>query len=90
MKENLKTRVLGILRENCAGGELPRAESELSALNLDSLSFIAALVGIEEAFGVEFDAEELNMKDYETAGDLIAAVRRKKRERKAKKDSERD
>lgn len=71
--------ILRILRENCA---LPEEEvfesSVLSELSLDSLSFIDALVKIEEISGIEFDMEELDLSRWERVEDIIRSVEEKK------------
>ena len=71
--------ILRILRENCA---LPEEEvfesSVLSELSLDSLSFIDALVKIEEISGIEFDMEELDLARWERVEDIIRSVEEKK------------
>lgn len=71
--------IIRILRENCA---LPDEEvfesSVLSELSLDSLSFIDALVKIEEISGIEFDMEELDMARWERVEDIIRSVEEKK------------
>lgn len=53
--------VRNIVWQNCNGGEMPELDTELKDLNLDSLSFIAVIVGLEEAFGFEFKDEKLNV-----------------------------
>ena len=71
--------IIRILRESCA---LPEEEvfesSVLSELSLDSLSFIDALVKIEEISGIEFDMEELDMARWERVEDIIRSVEEKK------------
>lgn len=71
--------IIRILRENCA---LPDEEvfesSVLSELSLDSLSFIDALVKIEEISGIEFDMEELDLARWERVEDIIRSVEKKK------------
>jgi acyl carrier protein len=37
---------------------------------LDSLNFIALMVECENVFGIEFDDEALNIRDYATVGDI--------------------
>ena len=71
--------IIRILRESCA---LPEEEvfesSVLSELSLDSLSFIDALVKIEEISGIEFDMEELDMARWERVEDITRSVEEKK------------
>ena len=67
-------KIIRIVREACALEEAVTAESRLRELSLDSLSFISALVQIEDETEIEFEIEELNMDGWETVGDLIKAV----------------
>ena len=75
----MREEIICILRENCA---LPEEEvfesSVLSELSLDSLSFIDALVKIEEISGIEFDMEELDLSRWERVEDIIRSVEEKK------------
>ncbi len=72
-------KIIRIVREACALEEAVTAESRLRELSLDSLSFISALVQIEDETEIEFEIEELNMDGWETVGDLIKAVEEKGR-----------
>lgn len=72
-------KIIRIVRETCALEEAVTAESRLKELSLDSLSFISALVQIEDETEIEFEIEELNMDGWETVGDLIKAVEEKGR-----------
>ena len=68
--------VRNIVWQNCNGGKMPELDTELKDLNLDSLSFIAVIVGLEEAFGFEFKDEELNVYGYRTVRDLLSRVQK--------------
>lgn len=71
--------IIRILRENCALPEENVFESSvLSELSLDSLSFIDALVKIEEMSGIEFDMEELDLARWKCVEDIIRCVEEKK------------
>ncbi len=61
--------------------ELPRVEVEGlgddtplfgSGLSLDSLTGLELLTGVEQEFGVDIAAEDLNLDSLETIGTLIA------------------
>lgn len=73
----MKDKIIEILKNACALEEEIAEESELKLLSLDSLSFIEALVKIEETFGIEFDICELNFNERKTAGDIIACAEKK-------------
>lgn len=68
--------VRNIVWQNCNGGKMPELDTELKDLNLDSLAFIAVIVGLEEAFGFEFKDEELNVYGYSTVRDLLSRVQK--------------
>lgn len=72
-------KIIRIVRETCALEEAVTAESRLKELSLDSLSFISALVQIEDETEIEFEIEELNIDGWETVGNLIKAVEEKGR-----------
>lgn len=73
-----KERVIRYVSDACALTEPDiRAETELSALSLDSLSFVELIVNLESEFEIEFEDEELNIYDYSTVDDIILLVRRK-------------
>ncbi len=75
----MKEKVICILRDSCALPEEHVDESScLSELSLDSLSFIDAIVKIEEVFDIEFDMEELNIANWECVEDIIRCVEKKK------------
>lgn len=72
-------KIIRIVREACALEEAVTVESRLKELSLDSLSFISALVQIEDETEIEFEIEELNIDGWETVGNLIKAVEEKGR-----------
>ena len=73
----MKEKVIKILKNACALPEEISEESELKLLSLDSLSFVGAVVEIEETFGIEFDIDELDVFSWTTAGDVVRAVEEK-------------
>ena len=73
----MKEKILEIILSVCALDETADENTELSALSLDSLSFISALVKLEVEFGIEFDLEELNMEKWNTVGDIINKIEEK-------------
>ena len=72
-------KIIRIVREACALEEAVTEDSRLKELSLDSLSFISALVQIEDETEIEFEIEELNIDGWETVGNLIKAVEEKGR-----------
>ena len=73
--------VAEILKKHCAKAVSAITDcTPLSAIGLDSLSFVAALVEIEETFGIEFELDELEFSAFKTAGGLLASVEQKRRE----------
>ena len=68
----MREEIIEIIRDSCALEEDGiAAETKLNEISLDSLSFLGALVRIEERFGFEFDIEELDLYGWETVGDII-------------------
>ena len=78
----MREEIIEIVRSYCALEEDIGPESELKLLSLDSLSFVAVLVKLEEIFDIEFEIEELTLERWETLEDLIKAVERKRNDEK--------
>ncbi len=73
----MKEKVWEILQNACALREDISETSELKMLSLDSLSFVGAVVELEEAFGISFDIDESGLFAWKTAGDVLDAVKEK-------------
>ena len=78
----MKEKIIGIIQKGCALEETVSPESELKALSLDSLSFVAVLVAIEEEFQIEFELDELDMGAWNTVADVIKAAEEKADDKK--------
>lgn len=80
MRTRIKTVeqiVVQCIQENCALDEAIVPESKLSDISIDSLSFVAALIKLEETFETEFDLEKLNIENWNTVGDIITMLEEK-------------
>lgn len=69
--------IINIIDDNLALKEEVKENTNLSNLSLDSLSFINALVTIEEVFSITFNDEELNIDNFKNVSDLVNLVKRK-------------
>lgn len=69
--------IINIINDNLALKEEVKENTNLSNLSLDSLSFINALVTIEEVFSITFNDEELNIDNFKNVSDLVNLVKRK-------------
>lgn len=78
----MKEKIIEIILNACALPEEISEESELKLLSIDSLSFVGAIVELEDEFGIEFDPDELVLSDWVTVGDVICAMEKKVNERK--------
>lgn len=78
----MKEKIISSIRKGCALEEAVSPESELKALSLDSLSFVAVLVAIEEEFQIEFELDELDMGAWNTVADVIKAAEEKADDKK--------
>ena len=78
----MEDEVIKIIQEACALKEDIQAESELKLLSIDSLSFIGAIVKMEDIFEIEFEPDELEIFAWETVGDIILNVEKKINEKK--------
>ena len=73
----MKEIIINIINDNLALKEEVKENTNLSKLSLDSLSFINALVTIEEVFSITFNDEELNIDNFKNVSDLVNLVKRK-------------
>ena len=71
---NTYERVVEIIKNYLDTDEIVSPESIISALSLDSLSFIEALVQIEDEFGIEFPDDMLTRNKYDTLADIAATA----------------
>ena len=87
----MRNEALELIRETC-GAEEPELseESPFCELSIDSLSFVELIVRVEEAFGIEFEDEELSVYAWRLTGDFIDAAEKNYRAaHAAKKTSKR-
>ena len=78
----MKEKIIKVIQKACSIKEDVTPESELKLLSLDSLSFVGAIVEIEEIFSVEFEIDELSVSDWKTVEDIIKGVEKKINEKK--------
>ena len=73
----MNEKVINIIQNACALEEEISLESELKLLSLDSLSFVGAIIELEETFKIEFELDEINIFDWKTVGDIVMSVEAK-------------
>ncbi len=73
----MENKIIEIIQNACALDEEITLDSELKLLSIDSLSFVGAIVEMEETFGIEFDIDELDVFDWKTVGDIVQAIKEK-------------
>lgn len=78
----MKEKIIEIIKKACALEEEITEESELKTLSLDSLSFVGAIVEMEDEFGISFDIDELDVFGFNTISDIIHSVEEKTNEKK--------
>lgn len=73
--ENLDSRVKSVVGSLC---EMAVSENDLlkEDLGFDSLSLVNVVFGLEEAFEVQFDADNLNSDELLRVSDLIELLRK--------------
>lgn len=74
----MSDKIISIIKEFCALKEDITIDTQISDLSLDSLSFISIIVEIESLFNIEFDIETLDIKTWNTIGDIIEYVMRER------------
>lgn len=72
----MQGKIIDIIKGECALDEEITIDTYISYLSLDSLSFISIIVEIENTFNIEFDIETLDIKTWNTVGDIIEYVMR--------------
>ena len=76
MLNRIKPVILGALK---GGLQKPLEEStRLQDIGIDSLNFLKLVVGLEEAFGMEFDDDSLDLSNFETVSSLIDYIESRK------------
>ena len=71
----MKEKIIKIIQEECALDEEIFEDTKLEILSLDSLSFIEAMVKIENEFDIEFDFEQTDMSNWDKVNDIIEKAR---------------
>ena len=72
----MKEKIIEIIRNACALEENDiTLETKLQDLSLDSLSFIEAIVKIEQKFNIEFEIDQADLVYWNTVGDIILKVK---------------
>jgi acyl carrier protein len=79
MREDIINKVLQIINANIENTEITfgQTEDDLSALGMDSITFIRVIVALEEAFDIEIPDEYLlltEMNNLSKMTDVISAV----------------
>ena len=70
----MKERIEKVIMEIANVGAADEGADLKLDLGLDSLSWVAVIVGLEEEFGIEFDEGDLSPENFATVGDLAALV----------------
>jgi phosphopantetheine attachment domain protein len=79
MREDILDKVLKVLNTNLENTEITfeQTEDDLSALGMDSITFIRTIVALEEEFDIEIPDEYLLLTEMNTISkmtDVISAV----------------
>lgn len=52
-------------------------ESDIFSLGLDSINAMNLVVSLQEAFDIKFDAQEINIENFRTVGDITELIQQK-------------
>lgn len=79
MVVELTNRVIALLEKTCAAEHIkfPRdvdGSTELTSLGLTSLLFIKFVVRLEVEFDIDFDDENMDVRNFITINDIVAYV----------------
>ena len=77
--DNIHEKIEQLLLENLhnISAEELSLNAELFSLGLNSLNAVSIVLGLEEAFGFEFDMDEIDYEYFKTIGTMILLVKRK-------------
>lgn len=70
----MKEKIIELFHNACALEQEVNEQSTLSMLSLDSLTFVSIIVALENEFHIEFDIENLNIKNWKTVHNIIETV----------------
>ena len=77
--ETIKTTVRQIVVDNLptAKPEQITDEAELFSLGLNSLNAVSLVLGLEDAFGFQFDLEEISFDSFRAINDIVNLVQQR-------------
>lgn len=71
----MKEKIIEIIQEACALDDVVSVDTKLQDISMDSLSFVEAIVKIEQEFDIEFGVDEAELAYWDTVGDIILKVK---------------
>ncbi len=71
----MKEKIIEIIQEACALDDVVSVDTKLQDISMDSLSFVEAIVKIEQEFDIEFGVDEAELTYWDTVGDIILKVK---------------
>lgn len=76
MREDILDKVLIVLNANLEHTEITfeQTEDDLSALGMDSITFIRIIVALEEAFDIEIPDEKLFLTEMNTISKMMEVI----------------
>ena len=77
----IEKQIANIFLKNCALDENITENSKLEDLSMDSLSFVRAIVEVEQKFNIEFDIDQAEISYWEKIGDILKFVESKLNEK---------
>lgn len=77
MSSDMQERVINMLRENvgeCSELDNIKPDDELSALGINSVTFIKLVISAEMEFGIAWKDEDLNYQNFSTINKIIEYI----------------
>ena len=76
MRKDILDKVLKVLNTNLENTEITfeQTEDDLSALGMDSITFIRVVVALEEAFDIEIPDEKLLLTEMNTISKMTEVI----------------
>ena len=77
--ETIKTTVRQIVEDNLpiANPNQLTDEAELFSLGLNSLNAVSLVLGLEDAFGFQFDLEEISFDSFRAINDIAELIQQR-------------
>lgn len=75
LKQKTQTIISDLLPD--VGNEEIADDTDIFGLGLDSINAMTLVFNLQDAFGIKFEASEINFENFRTVGDIVELVNQK-------------